>query len=304
MADGKKFVADDGGQSTVPAPVAPEGGTDKVVDKKNNDEKIQKLKKVKESEEFDEIVIDESIENMFEGMDLSEDFKDKVTLVFQAAVNEQVVLRTQNVKEELQAELQEELEESVDSKIADIVENLDSYLSYVVNEWMSENEVAIESGIKVNMAESLMTGLKGLFSEHNIEVSEETVDVVSELEEEISTLTKKANKSIDENISLASQIAQLKSEKIFDEVTESLTVSQRERLKNLSENLNYSNAEEFTKNLNTLKESFFSESTSVKTEVVEESEILIEETEIKRPASDHGSINALVEAFNTRKGKN
>ena len=304
MADGK-VVKDDDGQSIAPAPVTPEGGTDKVVDKKNNDEKMQKVKK--ESEEVGDdvqIVVEESIQNMFEGMDLSEEFKDKVSLVFEAAVHEQVTLKTKDLKEELQTELQAELQESVDSKIEGIVENLDSYLGYVVGEWMKENEVAIESGIKVDMAESLMTGLKGLFSEHNIEVSEETVDVVSGLEEEVASLTNKANASIDENIKLSEQIATLKSEMIFDEVTESLTVSQRERLKNLSENLNYSDSEEYTKNLNTLKESFFSESVSVKSEVVEETEILIEETEIKRPASDHGSINALVEALNARKGKN
>ena len=306
MADGKKFVADDGGQSSVPAPVTPAGGTDKIVDKKNNDEKIQKLKKVKESEEIDgdvEIVIEESIQNMFEGMDLSEEFKDKVSVVFEAAVHERVSLKTESIKESLEAEFETQLQESVNSKMSEVVDNLDSYLGYVVEQWMSENEIAIETGIKVEMAESLMGGLKDLFSEHNIDVSEETVDIVAGLEEEVSSLTTKANDTISENIRLNSEIEKLNSDKVFDEMTESLTVSQRERLKNLAESLNSSDIADYSKNLQTLKESFFAESSVKKDAVDEESEILIEETEIKKPASDHGMINALVEALNTRKSK-
>ena len=304
MADGKKFVADDG-ISTVPTPVTPAGGdSDKVKAKKKGDP-MDKVKK--ESEEIDddvEIVVEESIQNMFEGMDLSEDFKTKVSVVFEAALHERVELKTANIQEQLEEQFQEQLQESIDTKFADIVENLDSYLGYVVKEWMNENEVAIESGIKVDMAESLMGGLKGLFAEHNIAVSEETVDVVSGLEEEISTLSRKANSSINENIALNKEIASLKAAKVFVEMTESLTVSQRERLKTLSESLNSFDLNEYTGNLQTLKETFFSDNTSVKKSatVEEETEILTEETEIKKAVSEHGSINALVEAF-SRKSK-
>jgi hypothetical protein len=302
MAEGKKFVSDDE-QSTVAGPVTPEGGTDKVVDKKNNDEKLKKVTK-KESEEIDgdgEYVVEESIQNMFEGMDLSEDFKKKVSVVFEAALHEQVSIETQKIEESLREELQTDLQEQIDIKIDTIVEDLDSYLGYVVDEWMKENEIAIESGIKVDMAESLMGGLKNLFSEHNIDIDESTLDVVTDLEEEVNSLSQKSNKVIGENIRLSEEIASLKAEKVFDELTESLTVSQRERLKILSENLNYSDIEEYSSNLTTLKESFFSEKNSVKKVVDEEAAIITEDTEFKRPASDHGSINALVEALNRKK---
>jgi len=307
MAEGKNFVADDGGQSTVPHPVTPKGGEDKVVDKKNNgDKKAEKVKK--ESEEIDgetEVVVEESIQDIFEGMDLSEDFRNKVSVVFEAALNEKVNAKTKEIEESVREELQADLQEQVDTKIGSIVEDLDSYLGYVVNEWMQENEIAIESGMKVQMAESLMGGLKDLFSEHNIEVDETSVDLVGGLEEEIGTLSSKANDVINENIKLSEEIASLKAEKVFEDLTESLTVSQRERLKSLSENLNYSNIEEYSTNLTTLKESFFTEKTSVKNDTVdEESEIMTEEAEVKQPASDHSSINALVEALNARRSKN
>jgi Mg/Co/Ni transporter MgtE len=116
---------------------------------------------------------------MFEGMDLSEEFKNKVTLVFEAAVNEAATTKANAMAEEYAAKVDQEMQESVDSTVNTIIENLDSYLDYVVEEWMKENELAIEAGIKVEMAESLMNGLKELFEEHNIEVDDETVDVVA-----------------------------------------------------------------------------------------------------------------------------
>jgi hypothetical protein len=300
MADAKRFKDDDG-QSFTAVPVKPAGGTDGVVDKKDNGEKIKKFKE--ETDDDVEIVIEESIQNMFEGMDLSEDFKTKVSFVFEAAVREQASLKAESMREDIRAEFETELEESISSKMSEVVDNLDSYLGYVVNEWMNENEIAIETGVKVEIAESLMCGLKELFSGHNMDVTEETIDIVSGLEEQVSSLTVKANNTITENIRLNYQIETLNSNKVFDEMTESLTVSQRERLKNLSESLNSSDIGEYSKNLQTLKESFFAGS-SVKNDVLdEENEILTEETATKRPASDNGMINALVEALNTRKSK-
>ena len=193
------------------------------------------------------------------------------------------------------------MKESVDSAVEKIVENLDSYLDYVVEEWMKENELAIETGVKVEMAESLMNGLKGLFEEHNIDVSEETVDIVAALEEEVEELKTTANESINENVELHKQISALKAEKVFDEMTEDLTITQRERLKVLSEKLNVSDISEYKTDLNTLKESFFTAKKVVAEEVQEEQEIITEETATKKRVSEYSSINALVESLNNRK---
>ena len=254
-----------------------------------------------EAEEIVEEVIelDESIAAMFEGMDLSEDFKNKATLVFEAAVNEAATAKADKVIAETTERLETEMNNSIEEGVNGVVDNLDSYLDYVVEEWMKENELAIEAGIKVEMAESLMDGLKGLFEEHNIEVNEDTVDVVKGLEEEVEALKSTANEKITENVELQKHLASLKAERVFEEMTEDLTITQRERLKVLSEKLDAANMDEYKADLETLKESFFAKPKVVAEEVVEE-EILTEESEAKAPVSEHSSINAITAFLNSR----
>jgi hypothetical protein len=322
MADEKKIVSDDG-VSTAAAPVTPEGGTNKKrKDSAKGDKSPETLKagykedadvdaseevvaEAEEVEVVEEIVIEESIADIFEGMDLSEEFKGKVTVVFEAAVTEAVKGKVEKIEEELNTKLETELAEAVESKVSEMVENLDAYLDYVVSEWMEENEVAIEAGIKVEMADSLMDGLKDLFSEHNIKVDEETYDVVSDLEEEMKSLEEKSNNVVNENIRLAKEVADLKAGAIFEEMTGELNMSQRERLKTLSENLDSSDLDSYKENLQTIKESFFKETNvSPKEDVVdEEDEVMIEEETVVQPASENPSINALVEALNSRKSR-
>jgi hypothetical protein len=147
----------------------------------------------------------------------------------------------------------------------------------------------------------LMDGLKGLFEEHNIAINEDTVDVVAELEEEVEGLKTDANARIDENIALQKEITSLQAGKVFAEVTEDLTLTQQERMKVLAEKLDFNNIEEYTANLNTLKESFFAEAKAVTEDAnVEEDEIIVEDTVVAKPASDHYTVNALVEALNAK----
>jgi uncharacterized protein YaaQ len=319
----EKFVSDDG-VSEVPAPITPEGGEGKkdklkkttteepkgaADDKKATPGQADAGKPVPTAEEVEvetveELVIESSIESIIEGEDLSEDFKGKIALVFEAALNEEVNKRTETIREELTKSLDESLEEAVAEKLDTVTENVDKYLDYVVAEWMSENEIAIESGIKVEMAESLMSGLKNLFVEHNVSVSEETVDVVENLETTVSELEGKANDLVNENIELQKEIATFKSGQKFDEISEGLSVNQVERLKVLSEKLDVEDLDAYAENLSVIKESFFSDKPIVEAtgNVQEESdEIILEEQEVIKPASDYTSINALVEAFNTKK---
>lgn len=311
----EKFVADDG-VSTVPSPVTPAGGEikKKLADvKKAVNPKAETVGKPPISEEEideDEVIeeetisIEESISSMFEGVDLSEEFKSKVSLVFETAVREATKARVEEAVSTLEEEFQTQLEESVDQAIEEIVENLDSYLDYVVNEWMEDNEVAIESGIKVEMAESLMDGLRDLFSEHNIDIDEETVDVVASLEEQVQELAAHANEAINENIELAKEIESLRAEIVFEEVSEGLTVSQKERLKSLSEKLDFNDLEAYETDLNTLRESFFkSKKTQVINENAEEDEIVTEEAVTKKVVSQYSTVNAIVEALNHKNAK-
>lgn len=322
----EKFVSDDG-ISEVPAAVTPEGGEGKKdkLKKTTTDEPKGAVdaKKVipgqadagkpvptaeetevdAEVETVEEVVVESSIESIIEGENLSEEFKGKISLVFEAALNEEVNKRTETIREELTKSLDEALEEAVTEKLDTITENVDKYLDYVVSEWMSENEIAIESGIKVEMAESLMSGLKNLFVEHNVTVSEETVDVVENLETTVSELEGKANDLVNENIELQKTIATFKAEQKFDELAEGLSVNQVERLKVLSEKLDVEDTDAYAENLSVIKESFFSDKPIVENKDVQEEndEIILEEQEVTKPSSDYTSINALVEAFNTKK---
>lgn len=324
MAEDKNnFVADDG-ISSVPSAVTPEGGEgkkDKL--KKTAEDKPETSptadgKKIvpgqtdagkpvptaEEVETIEEIVVESSIESIIEGEDLSEEFKGKIALVFEAALSEEVAKRTLSIKEELEQNLETELSEAVETRMGEIVENVDKYLDYVVSEWTKENEIAIESGIKVEMAESLMGGLRSLFTEHNITVEEETVDVISTLETKVSDLEVSANELVSENIDLQREISSFKAGKIFDGLSEGLSDNQVERLKVLSEKLDVEDLESYSENLQVIKESFFSDKplTESQGDVQEESdEIILEEQEVSKPTSDYTSINALVEAFNTRK---
>ena len=323
----EKFVSDDG-ISEVPAAVTPEGGEGKKdkLKKTTTDEPKGAVEPKKvipgqadagkpvptaeeteveaEVETVEEVVVESSIESIIEGENLSEEFKGKISLVFEAALNEEVNKRTETIREELTKSLDESLEEAVTEKLDTVTENVDKYLDYVVAEWMSENEIAIESGIKVEMAESLMSGLKNLFVEHNVSVSEETVDVVENLETTVSELEGKANDLVAENIDLQKEIATYKSGQKFDEISEGLSVNQVERLKVLSEKLDVEDLDAYAENLSVIKESFFNDKPIVEAtgDVQEESdEIILEEQEVSKPTSDYTSINALVEAFNTKK---
>jgi hypothetical protein len=311
----EKFVADDG-VSSVPSPVTPAGGevkkrradVKKVVDAKAGTVAKPPMSEAEEAE--DEIIeeeiisIEESIQNMFEGMDLSEEFKSKVALVFEAAVNETVNSRLEEALTKLEADFEEKLQDSINESIEEVLENLDSYLDYVVNEWMKENKVAIEAGIKVEMAESLMDGLRELFTEHNIAIDEETLDVVLDLEERAASLEETANEVINENLELKKEIESLRAGIAFEQVSEGLTVSQKERLRVLSEKLDTSDIDVYESDLSTLKESFFKTKKAQAINEEAEDEVLTEETSfVKKPASQYSTVNAIVEALNKKHAK-
>lgn len=248
----------------------------------------------------------ESFDAIFEGMDITEEFKGKLSLVFEAAVNEAATAKAAEITEALEEQFAQELEESISEAMEEVVENLDNYLDYIVAEWMTENTVAIESGIKVQMAESLMDGLKELFYEHNVDINDETVDIVADLEEEIAGLKEEVNKAINANIELSEELSVMTTEMIFNELSEDLTTSQKERFRVLSEKLDNSDLDAYTADLNTLKESFFKSKDTVLTESTydndEENEILLEETHVKK-TSAYDSVNAIVAAFNSKNFK-
>jgi len=313
----EKFESDDK-VSTLEEPVTPEGGAIKKrrADlNKQVDPKAAKLAEEKDDDDEDDVEDDEdddeddknvkeAFAGLFEGTDLSEEFKAKASLVFESAVNEAAKEKALVIAEALEEQFEAKLEEAISESMEEITENLDSYLDYVVETWMKENELAIESGIKVEMAESFMDGLKTLFAEHNVQIDEETVDVVSALEEEAQSYKIETNNAINENIALKDEILGLKAHLAFNEIAEGLTTSQAEKLRSLSENLDVEDLVEFKKNVKTLKESFFGKKTAVIAESVynEEDEILVETVTPKR-ASSYDHISAMVAALDAKAKK-
>lgn len=314
--DLQEFKADHSGGdvvkgSEVPDPVTPAGGEMKKrladVDK-SVDPTAAKLGAASNvtPEVKEDMDATESFDAIFEGMDITEEFKGKLSLVFEAAVNEAATAKAAEITEALEAQFAQELEESISEAMEEVVENLDNYLDYIVAEWMTENTVAIESGIKVQMAESLMDGLKELFYEHNVEIDDATIDIVADLEEEIAGLKEEVNKAINANIELSEELSVITTEMVFNELSEDLTTSQKERFRVLSEKLDSSDLNEYATDLSTLKESFFKSKDTVLTESTydndEENEILLEETHAKK-TSAYDSVNAIVAAFNSKNFK-
>ena len=308
--DLQEFTADHSGGEGVPGakvpdPVTAAGGPVKkrLADKNQPvDPTADKLGIPEVKEETD---ISESFESLFEGMDITEEFKGKISLVFEAAVHEAATAKALEVAESLEEEFAAQLEESVSEAMEDVVENLNNYLDYIVSEWMTENAIAIEAGIKVQMAESLMDGLKELFYEHNVDIDDETVDVVADLEEEIASLKEEVNKTINANIELTEMVNSLEANRVFNEISEDLTVSQQERFRVLSEKLDCEDIDSYSADLKTLKESFFKKTEMALTESAvddEENEILLEETHVKK-TSAYDSVNAIVAAFNSKNFK-
>lgn len=199
--------------------------------------------------------IQEDIDAIFSGEGLSEEFKNNAKAIFEAAVLAKVDEKAQALEEEYQ----QKLEEEISSINENVVAKVDEYLEYVVGEWMEENKLAIDSGIRSEIAEDFMTGLKNLFVEHYIDIPEEKVDMVEELAIKVETLESELDKVVTENVSLNSQINEFVKETILSVVSEGLTEVQAAKLQKLSENIEFVSEEDYKEKVLLTKKKFFSE---------------------------------------------
>ena len=195
----------------------------------------------------------ESVEEMFAGADLSEDFKEKATVVFEAAVHAKLTEEVARLEEQFEAQL----DEQVETAVSELVEKVDTYLDYVVENWMEENRVAIDRGIRAEIAESFIDGLRDLFVEHNINIPEEEVNVVADMAEQLEATEAKLNESINEAIELRAKLEESAVEKMVESYSKGLTETQAEKLFTLAEGIEFSNVEEFEKKLKIVKENYF-----------------------------------------------
>ena len=234
---------------------------DMDADKKKKDEMMMKDKKpmnamaMKASykKEESELDIKADVDALVGDSDLSEEFKQKAATIFEAAIKAKVKEESQR----LQGEYETKLEEDTKAHKAELVEKVDSYLNYVVEEWMQENKIAIERGIKGEIAEDFIGGLKKLFEDHYIDVPDEKYNVLEDQASKIEDLEKKLNEEIEKNVKQNKEIGELKREDIVKAASEDLTDTQKEKFNKLAEEVEYSNEEDFTNKVKTIKESYF-----------------------------------------------
>ena len=209
---------------------------------------------------------------IFSGEGLSEEFKSNAKSIFEAAILAKVSEETARLEEEFEAKLVEE----VQSINENLVTKIDEYLEYVVTEWMEENQLAIETGIKAELAEDFMVGLKNLFVEHYVDIPEDKVEIVEEFAQQVEILESELDKAITDNISLTEEINGYKKEKIVADISEGLTEVQLAKLKSLSENIEFITENDYKQKLLLTKKKYFDESDS--NEVVTKSNQMDEET--------------------------
>ena len=197
--------------------------------------------------------MEEDVNALLGGEELSEEFKAKAKTIFEAAINSKVAA----VKEEIQAEYDAKLAEGVSEAREELSERVDSYLEYVADEWFAENALAIESGLKTEMTESFLEGMKSLFEEHYVSIPEEKYDVLHSMVEKLDDMETKLNEQIEKNIGLSRRLAESVADGILDEVSEGLAATQKEKLGTLSEGVEFESEEEYREKLETLKESYF-----------------------------------------------
>ena len=185
--------------------------------------------------------------------DLSEEFKDKAATIFEAAVKTRIKEQTKILEAQFEKKLASETETVKEA----MVEKVDSYLNYVVEEWMKENELAVERGIRTEIAEDFITGLKGLFKEHYIDVPEEKYNVLDDLTDQVKDLEGKLNEQIEKNVNLSKDVSESNREKLIAQVSEDLADTEKEKFGSMAENVEYDSAEKFQEKLETIKESYF-----------------------------------------------
>jgi len=225
----------------------------KSQDKKEMSHEDEKKKDMKEESEDDTIDVSADVEALTKDEDLSEDFKAKAATIFEAAVNSKV----KEAKMKLKAGYEEKLKEEVDTAKAELVEKVDSYLNYVVEEWMQENKLAIERGIKGEIAEDFINGLKKLFEDHYIDVPDEKYNVLEDQASKIEELEKKLNEQIEKNVEQNKAIGELKRQDIIDEASSDLADTAKEKFNKLAEEVEFSNEKDFRNKVATIKESYF-----------------------------------------------
>lgn len=236
--------------------------------------------------------VNEDIQEIFGGSEeLTEEFKDKISTLFEAALESRIALEIQSLTEEFEASV----EEKVNEKVEELTEQIDQYLNYVCEQWMTDNQVAIESALKVEIAEDFMGGLRNLFVENYIEVPENKIDIVEELYTELEELKSKLNETINDNIEMAEEIAEQRKVAAISEACEGLAVTDQHKFISLVENFSYD--DKFEDKLKIVKEQHFQSKKVAKTDTQILSESFEAETVAPKQVSTDPLVNRVADSI-------
>ena len=240
-----------------------EDQADVVSEEETTESEEQEIVAEEESSEEEEVVAEEQIEDsidveedltaLLEGEELSEEFQNKARTIFEAAIKTKI----SEVKSELQEQYEKTIVEEVASVKAELAERVDAYLEYVSDEWMSENKLAVEAGLKTEMTDSFLTGMKSLFEDHYVTIPEEKYDVLNSMVEKLDEMEGKLNEQINKNVALNKRLAESTSDVILADVSEGLAVTQKDKLASLAENVEFDGEDNYREKLVTLRNSYF-----------------------------------------------
>jgi len=227
---------------------------DEILDDEEMIEEDQEIvDEVVEEVQEDEVDIEEDVNALLGGEELSEQFREKAKIIFEAALKSKVA----EVKESLEEQYAAKLEEQVAEAKEELAERVDSYLEYVSDEWFTENALVIEHALKTEMTESFLHGMRSLFEEHYVSIPDEKYDVVESMVNKLDEMETKLNEQIEKNISLNKRLAESVADGVLDQVSEGLAQTQKEKLASLAESVEFESEEEYREKLETLKEAYF-----------------------------------------------
>ena len=256
-------------------------------DEEEDEEEVKagyKMENKKLKKEDLDINVKDDMDALVQGEELSEEFKTKASTIFEAAVSAKVLSEVNQRVEELEENYKTEIAEAKEEHLSTVTEKVDGYLNYVVEEWMKENELAVEKGIRSELVEDFMTGLKNLFTEHYIDIPEEKVDLVDDLFEKVEELEQKLDESINTSVDIKKELAEYKREETLREVSEDLADTEKEKLGKLAEGIDFEDKSQYTEKLEVIKENYFPKQQSET--ITEELENTEEEQTSSEPAID------------------
>ena len=249
IEDGQEVVAEEEATEATEAEEVvseEESSTEEIVaEEETTEEEV-----IEEEETYD---VDADVQALLEGEELSEDFQNKARTIFETAIKSKV----SEIKEELQESYAQALVEELDTIKKGLTERVDSYLEYVADEWFQENALQVEAGLKTEMTESFMEGMKSLFEEHYVTIPEEKYDVLNSMVDKLDEMENKLNEQIDRNVALNRRLAESNADSVFATVSEGLADTQKEKLSSLAENVEFESETDYREKLETLKESYF-----------------------------------------------